>query len=235
MEVKGVDWDGYCFLNAVVKVLEENFSTVITVEQAMEQVMKYVCLNYDRYTKYHAQGEKDLEPTIADILIADMIDFFSSRNFNQNIVDLLSQITVDVLSLELHIYQNNQGQIQKFRFTGCDKPMRLVQLKFTHYDLHPQGNDYKAIIYQKKKSTPQPATYSEVVKSLEDGTFKHPILCGIKKVPEVNILENEIFIDLTDDDNDIVQPSPPRCRRFSGGAGNSSSAEWSDETYIWSD
>ena len=75
MEVKGVDGDSYCFLNAVVKVLEENFGTVITVEQAMEQVMKYVCLNYDRYTKYHAQGEKDLEPTIADMLIADMIIF----------------------------------------------------------------------------------------------------------------------------------------------------------------
>ena len=113
--------------------------------------------------------------------------------------------------------------------------MRLVRLKFTHNDLHPQGNHYEAIIYQKKKSTPQPATYSEVVKGLEDGTFKRPISCGIKKVPEVNISENEIFIDLTDDDNDIVQPPPPRCRRFSGGVGNSSSAEWSDETYISSD
>ena len=58
MEVKNVDGDGYCFLNAVVKVLEKDYSEIVTVEHAMEQIMKYVCTNYDRYTKYHAQGKK---------------------------------------------------------------------------------------------------------------------------------------------------------------------------------
>ena len=92
MEVEGDDGDGFCFLNAVVKVLEENYSKKVSVKQAMQKVMKYLYSNFERYTKYHLQGEKDLEPTIADTLISDVIDFFSSGNFNMNIVDLQVKI-----------------------------------------------------------------------------------------------------------------------------------------------
>ena len=230
MEVKNVKGNGYCFLNAVVKVLEENYGEIITVEHAMEQIMKYVCTNYDRYTKYHAQGEKDMEPTIADTLIADMIDFFSSRNFNTNIVDLLSQITSDVLQLELYIYQNNGGQIQTFCFTGCKAPTKVVRVKFNHDDLHPQGNHYKAIIKKKKKTTQQPPSYSDVLKGKEDGTFKKPNTFEIKKEPQINLEKDPIFIDLMDKDNDYVPL--PLCRRCQFSGGNSSSTEWSDETYI---
>ena len=234
MEVKNVDGNGYCFLNAVVKVLEKDYGEIVTVEHAIEQIMKYVCTNYDRYTKYHAQGKKDMEPTIADTLISDMIDFFSSRNFNTNIVDLLIQITADVLQLELYIYQNNGGQIQTFRFTGCKAPTKVVRLKFIHDDLHPQGNHYEAIIKKKKKTTQQPPFYSEVLRCKEDGKFKKPNTFEIKKEPQMNLEKDQMFIDLTDKDNDYVPPPPP-CRRRRLSGGNSSSTEWSDETYISSD
>ena len=52
-----------------------------------------------------------MEPTLDDTLIANVIDFFASRNFNMNVVDLLSQITADVMHLDIFIYQNNNGQI----------------------------------------------------------------------------------------------------------------------------
>ena len=76
MEVKGVEADGYCFLNAVVKVLSTDYNEHITVEKVMQTVMKYLCSNFDKYTKYHCQRKEDMEPTLADTLIADVGDFF---------------------------------------------------------------------------------------------------------------------------------------------------------------
>ena len=92
MEVKVVEGDGYCFLNAIVKVLHTNYDQHITVEQAMQKVMKYLCSNFEKYTKYHCQRKEDMEPTLANTLIADVIDFFASRNFNMNVVEPLGDL-----------------------------------------------------------------------------------------------------------------------------------------------
>ena len=151
MEVKGFDGDGYCFLNAVVKVLSINYNEDVTVEKAMQTVMKYLCSNFEKYMKYHCQREEDMEPTLADTLIADVIDFFTSQNFNMNVVDLLSQIMADVMHLNMFIYQNNNGQIQVYHVTGDDNPTRTVRLKFTHDNLYPQGNHYEAINKKRRK------------------------------------------------------------------------------------
>ena len=107
----GITGDGYCFLGAVVEVLNLNYGDPIT-EELMQKVMKYLCLNYEKYTIYHAQGKEDKEPTIADTLLADIIDFFADKHYNQNAVDVLMKIVADVLDLDLNIYQNNGGQIQ---------------------------------------------------------------------------------------------------------------------------
>ena len=152
MEVnEEIPGDGYCFLSSVVDVLHTNFDEKITVEQVMQKMMKYVCDNYEKYERYHTQGKEDLEPTVADTLTADIIDFFSSRNFNTNVVDLLMQNTADALGLELFIYQENGAQIQIIHFTGL-QPMRTVRLKFKHDNLHPLGNHYQSIIEKSKSS-----------------------------------------------------------------------------------
>ena len=236
MEVEGVEGDGYCFLNAVVAVLSNIYGKAVSVEQCMQTIMKYLCSNFEKYTKYHCQGKEDIEPTIADTLIADVIDFFSSRNFDMNVVDLLSQITADVMELELYIYQNNNGQIQVIHFTRCDNVTRIVRLKFTHDNLHPQGNHYEAIV-RKKKTPSQPLPfYSDTMKGKKEGIFKNPNNTGVKK--EAPQKEKEtIFIDLTDDshdDNECILP-PMRRRRHCSGENTSSTDPWSDETYISSD
>ena len=87
---------------------------------------------------------RSCELTAGDTLISDVIEFFSSRNYNTNIVDLLMQITTDCLDLDLNIFQNNAGQIQVYNFT-TSKACYTVNLKFTHDLKHPQGNHYDAI------------------------------------------------------------------------------------------
>ena len=100
-EVSNIPGNGYCFLGAVVEVLNLNYDDPVTKEQLMQKVMKYLCLNYENYTKYHAQGKEDHEPTIADTLLADIIDFFADKHYNQNAVDVLMKIVADVLELDL--------------------------------------------------------------------------------------------------------------------------------------
>ena len=113
----------------------------MTIQKATENIMKYLCVNFNRYTEYH---QKKLEPTTGDTLISDVIDFFASRNYNTNIVDLLMQISADALQLELSIYQNNSGRVQVYNFTS-DNPKYFLHLKFSHDPKHPQGNHYDAI------------------------------------------------------------------------------------------
>ena len=191
--------------------------------------MKYLCSNFDKYTKYHCQRKEDMEPTLADTLIADVIDFFSSRNFNMNVVDLLSQITADVMHLDIIIYQNNNGQIQLYHFTGDDNPTRTVRLKFTHDNLHPKGNHYKAIVTKKRKSVQQPVSQSEILKEKKEAFFKNPNNAQLT----INQIQEPTFINLTDD-NECISP-PIRRRHHLNGENNSSNDQWSDETYISSD
>ena len=86
MEVKTIRGDGFCFLSAVAKVLEFDHKMTIPVQKAMEKIIKFLCENFEKYTAYHQQKT---ELPAGDTLISDVIEFFSSRNYNTNIVDLL--------------------------------------------------------------------------------------------------------------------------------------------------
>ena len=141
MEVTKIKGDGFCFLGSVSKALQIDYGYDLSIQKATEIIMKYLCVNFNRYTAYH---QKKLEPTTGDTLISDVIDFFASRNYNTNIVDLLMQISADALELQLNIYQNNSGRVQVFNFTS-DKPKYLLHLKFSHDPKHPLGNHYDAI------------------------------------------------------------------------------------------
>ena len=81
-----------------------------------------------------------------DTLVADVIDFFTSRNYNTNIVDLLMRIMADALELDVNIYQENQGKLQIVNFVSDAPETKMVQVKFMHDNLHPNGNHYNAII-----------------------------------------------------------------------------------------
>ena len=131
MEITTVHGDGFCFLTSVCKAIEINYGEVIAIEKCMEIIIRYLVQNFTRYTSYHHQKSEAYSP--GDTLIADVIDFFASRKYNTDIVDLLMQITTDALDLDLHIYQNNAGRVQVFNFIS-QNPKKVVHVKFTHDD-----------------------------------------------------------------------------------------------------
>ena len=214
MEVKIIKGDGFCFLNAVSKVLEVNYNHTFPVQKAMEQIMKFLCENFNKYTAYHQQKS---EPTPGDTLISDVIDFFASRNYNTNIVDLLMQITTDALRLNLNIYQKNNGQIQIYNFTSPE-PLFTVNLKFSHDPLHPQGNHYDAITRLPILASLQHLLNLSAFKPWDGKKTRAYI-----PPPKVEI------IDLTDDDQSI---SLGKNSIYGGTTDNYS---FSDETYISSE
>ena len=185
--------------------------------------MKFLCLNYEKYTIYHTQGEKDMEPTKADTLLSDIIDFFTNKNYNHSAIDVLMKIVADVLNIDLNIYQNNGGQIQVLNFAG-DNSTHTVNVKFTHDNSNTVINHYNAItLISKSNCTKENAEGSSVP------TFKKPFIKT--KICQKTKSSYEQFIDLTDDviDNPKIHGSSTDYNR------TSSNDSWSDETYISSD
>ena len=215
--MKIVKDDGFCFLNAVSKVLEVNYNHNYSVQKAMEQIMKFLCENFNKYTAYHQQKS---ELTPGDTLISDVIDFFTSRNYNTNIVDLLMQITTDALWLHLNIYQKNNGQIQIYNFTS-PKPMFIVNLKFTHDPIHSQVNHYDA-----RTTIPILTSLEQVSKLSGFKAWEEK-----KKAKYIPSPKAEI-IDLTDD-NESISLSKNSTNSIYGGTTDVYSC--SDETYMSSE
>ena len=222
-EVTDIPGNGYCFLGSVVEVLRTNYGNIVTQEQLTQHIMKFLCLNYEKYTMYHTQGEKDMEPTIVDMLLSDIIDFFANKNYNQNAVDVLMKIVADVLNIDLNIYQNNRGQIQVLNFAG-DNSTRTVNVKFTHDNSNTAMNHYDAITLISKSKCAKENTEGRSVP-----TFKKPFIKT--KICQKNKSSCEQFIDLTDDniDNNKIHGSSTDYNH------TSSNDSWSDETYISSD
>ena len=225
MEVKAIRGDGFCFLGAVTKVLEVDHKITIPVQTVMEKIMKFLCENFDKYTAYHQQKS---EPTPGDTLISDVIEFFSSRNYNTSIMDLLMQITTDCLDLDLHIFQNNSGVIQVYNFTSVN-PCYTVNLKFSHDVKCPQANHYDAI------------TKIPTITNLQllSNVSEFYLLQKVKKDKSNPIPSSTAVIDLTDDDDAKTVPKIPLHHSNSTAnslcGGTTDIYSFSDETYMSSE
>ena len=89
----------------------------------------------------------------------EIIGFFNKGNFNTNVVDLLIQICVDALSLEIFIFQNNDGSIQILHIPGGPF-VKKIYLKFTKDNKYTAGNHIPLLKNHKlQETTPWPAGY----------------------------------------------------------------------------
>ena len=201
MEVKAIRGDGFCFLSAVTKCLQ--------------WIIESLYLFRRRYP--------------GDTLISDVIQFFSSHNYNTNIVDLLMQIITDCLDLDLNIFQNNSGQIQVYNFTSL-KPCYAVNLKFSHDVKHPQSNHYDAIT-----KIPTFTNLQVLVNVSEFYGWEK-----MKKEKSNPIPSSTTVIDLTDDDDGLtflkeIPLHHSNSTANSSYGGTIDNYSFSDETYMSSE
>ena len=102
-----VSGNGFCFLNAVAKSLQVDHGIKIQLSEAINIIVQHM------YVDFHTvSAKRDKLVTNSDMLLNEARDFFNSRNYNNDIVDLLATITADALGLHLYIYHNNRGKIQ---------------------------------------------------------------------------------------------------------------------------
>ena len=116
-------------------------------DEARNCIIEELIENHQKYVQFHFKHDPDKIKTFlsnSDDLVNEVMDFFHTRNYNKDVVDLLVQVSADALGLDVHIFQNNKGKIQMLKYSGglASKP---VYLKFTHNDLHPVGNHYDAV------------------------------------------------------------------------------------------
>ena len=150
--VSSVIGDGFCFLNSIIKVLKEEHGLNEAVKEAVYLITEEIINHFEKYRDFHVtEDHEDPLVTDADLLVTEAMYFFNSRNFNQNIVDVLVKVTADALGVNLFIYQRNRDKVQVLKYSGglACKP---VYINFTHNNLHPQGNHYEAILKDKSSA-----------------------------------------------------------------------------------
>ena len=107
--VHTVSGNGFCFLNAVAKSLQVDQGIKIQLSEAINIIMQLL-ENHQNYVDFHTvSAKRDTLVTNSDMLLNEAMDVFNSRNYNNDVVDLLVTITADALGLDLYIYQNNRG------------------------------------------------------------------------------------------------------------------------------
>ena len=132
--------DRYCFLNAVLKCLYNDYGDTLTLEDCITKIVSYLCIHHRQYTAFHYS---ESQVYASDKLVADALDFSQTGKFNTDIVDLLMQITCDALNLHLFIYQRHGTLVQVLNFTSrhpdpgqcIEMKQRVVCVKFIHNNL----------------------------------------------------------------------------------------------------
>ena len=142
LEIVPIQANGYCFLNSVLTCLLQDYSDTLTLEDCITKIVTHLCQNHRKYNAFH---QTSCTEYAADQLISDALDFFQNGQFLADVVDLLMQIIVDVLNLELFIYQRNGDLTQVLHFKHPELD-RIVRVKFTHDNLYPGGNHYDALV-----------------------------------------------------------------------------------------
>ena len=219
MEVEEIPGNGYCFLNSVVTCLQNDYGDSITIDDLIAKIVSRICTNYRQYTQFHTFADSSLPPP--DTLIEDALQFFKYGNYLQDIVDLLMQITADALRLNLFIYQKSGilTQVLHFQHPMAD---RIVRVRFTHNNLHSEGNHYDSIICKRPNPPRQPdveCVHEEETLSKSPQSTSHTTISSFGK-------QAEQFVDLTVDDSlsddnaqsDTTYFSPPASVHSSNGA-----------------
>ena len=113
--VKG---DGFCFLFSVQEVLSKDHKISPELSYTRQVILDHLFQNTEKYLTFYTKISQDALITLSDLLLEEIIKFFDYGNFNINVVDLLVQICADALSLEIYLFQNNDGDIQVLQIPG---------------------------------------------------------------------------------------------------------------------
>ena len=152
-QVVRIRGDGFCFLHAISKCLEIDHYFPIDTDTIINHVTEHILENYKKYLPFFA-GIPNFDQRVSpqDLMCSQALEFFTSRNFNQDVVDILVKVTCDALGLDLVIYQQSEGNIMMVEINGDGVERKQIKLKFSHDNKTGGGNHYDSIVNSRKYS-----------------------------------------------------------------------------------
>ena len=131
--------------------MRNDYNVELQVQEKINCIIEEMVENHKKIVHFHScMLHEDQLVCDADLLIAEGMDFFQNRNYMENVVDLFIQVSADALGLDIYIYQKNDEKVQVQKYSGSPlcKP---VHVKFTHNNIHSQGNHYDVILKENKE------------------------------------------------------------------------------------
>ena len=132
--IKKIPGDGFCLLSSILACMKNDHQIDIPTDNAKQLIVEQLIDNHDMYMKFQAfdsQNEGD-RCTDSDVLVEEILDFYSGKNYTKNVVNLIVKLASDVLGINIYIYENSDGQILRVRSMGglaCED----VFVKFTRF------------------------------------------------------------------------------------------------------
>ena len=119
----------------------------ITIDNAKQLILKQLINNHDMYVKFQAfdSWNKGDRCTDSDVLVEEILDFYSGKYYTKNVVNLIVKLASDALGINTYIYENSDGQILRVGSMG-GLACKDVFVKFTYNPIHNLGNHYDAIL-----------------------------------------------------------------------------------------
>ena len=161
-ELKNTPGDGFCFISSIVQCMESDHNIVLDKSKVQDLIIDQGIENSEQYSNYHFNRMLTKKETLhnTDSFMCKLINFFESRDFTWDVVDLIIQIAADALGLNIYIYQGNtiqnpengieESHTEVLKHSGgllC----KDVYLKFTHDNIHPQGNHYEPLLKSEER------------------------------------------------------------------------------------
>ena len=132
---------------------------ILTLEKLKTIIIAHLIENADKYVEWHKGS--------ADELVYDATQFFTDRDFDTDIVDVLILATADALNVQLFIYKRSiKGKIE-ILMHGSKTATCRIYLKFSTAATkkHPNytgANHYDAVVRVCRSTLPPPPPYQSI-------------------------------------------------------------------------
>jgi hypothetical protein len=133
---------GFCLLRSVLIALENDTSIKITEEQLQCITCAHLKENAALYIAFHEGDELSLKLAVRE--------FFLTRRYNTDVVDIIVKIIADALNVNIFIYKENTGRIEVDKYGAMGMSTTNVYIRFTQGNVAKDptglGNHYDPIV-----------------------------------------------------------------------------------------
>ena len=214
MYVKDVPGDGFCFLNALQVSLKAHCGLQYSIPDLCNLLMDYIAENCIELSNFHFSEEKMLE---------ECLEFFLSRDYNQDCVDIIVSAAAEALKISISIYYNNNGALY-LHDISCAGSLKKAVLIFSESVSHPMLNHYDAVLPFHLNLVPDPCSAMQLFPVLKEWMEK-----AQKDMRKIAAVEKENLDMVTVEEqvkNSVV--SLPVASQYTDGIADSQTSRDSD-------